>query len=189
MGLFSQKASLEGQLLVASPHLSDGHFHRTVVLLLHHDESGAFGVVLNRPTGQTVEGLMAQLGVESCGLPGPILMGGPIPGALIALHSHAACSEHPLPGGIHLSSQRGSLSTLASEQPEFIKFFIGHAGWASGQLERELHSGLWHVIPFDAESVERTAPDELWDVAMQEVGCQVLDLLNIRHWPDDPTWN
>ncbi len=189
MGLFSQKASLEGQLLVAAPHLSDGHFQRTVVLLLHHDETGAFGVVLNRPSDETVESLMAQLGVGSCGVPGPILLGGPLPGALIAIHSRASCAEHSLPGGIHLSSQRGSLFELVSERSDFVKIFVGHAGWSEGQLEGELKAGMWHVLPFDARAVGDAAPDELWELAMSEVGCQVLDMLDIRHWPDDPTWN
>ena len=38
--------SLEGQLLVASPQIGDQRFHRAVVLLLHHDDQGAMGVVL-----------------------------------------------------------------------------------------------------------------------------------------------
>jgi len=189
MGIFSQKASLEGHLLVASPHLLDDNFQRTVVLLLQHDEGGAYGVVLNRPSGETVQGLMSQLGVVDCGDRGPILLGGPIPGALIALHSRPSCSEHSLPGGIHLTSQKGFLFELASDCPDFLRFFVGHAGWDVGQLELEMQEGMWHVLPFDSEAIQQIDPGELWDTAMREVGCQVLELLNIRHWPQDPSWN
>ena len=38
-----------GQLLIASPYLGDGNFNKSVVLIIHHDDDGAFGVVLNRP--------------------------------------------------------------------------------------------------------------------------------------------
>ena len=46
--------SLQGHLLVASPQLPDANFYRTVVLIIHHDKEGAFGIVLNRPLGSTV---------------------------------------------------------------------------------------------------------------------------------------
>ena len=42
--------SFQAQLLVATPQLPDGNFFRSVVFLIHHDDEGAFGVVLNRPT-------------------------------------------------------------------------------------------------------------------------------------------
>lgn len=50
--------TLSGRLLVASPHLVDPNFHRTVVLLLDHDDEGAFGVVLNRPLPVEVDAVL-----------------------------------------------------------------------------------------------------------------------------------
>ena len=44
--------SLAGQLLIAAPNLLDPNFFRTVVLLLEHQDEGAVGVVLNRPSEQ-----------------------------------------------------------------------------------------------------------------------------------------
>src|SRR4029079_14629503 len=46
--------SLRGQLLLASPALVDPNFRRTVVLVVAHDEDGAVGLVLNRPTDTEV---------------------------------------------------------------------------------------------------------------------------------------
>ena len=40
--------ALTGQLLIAGPSLWDPNFRRAVVLVGHHDEEGALGVVLNR---------------------------------------------------------------------------------------------------------------------------------------------
>ena len=42
--------SLQGYFLLASPHLSDGNFFRSVVFMLRHDDEGALGLVLTRPT-------------------------------------------------------------------------------------------------------------------------------------------
>ena len=47
--------SLKGRLLVANPAMPDPNFHRTVVLLLAHQEDGALGVVLNRPSELDVD--------------------------------------------------------------------------------------------------------------------------------------
>src|SRR3954462_15714457 len=42
--------SLRGKLLVAAPTLVDPNFRRSVVLICEHNEDGALGLVLNRPT-------------------------------------------------------------------------------------------------------------------------------------------
>src|SRR5437763_15200212 len=69
--------SLAGSFLVARHVLRDPNFARTVVLLLAHNEDGAFGLVVNRPA--TAEGL-----------PFPLFVGGPCPSpGLLMLHGHA----------------------------------------------------------------------------------------------------
>jgi putative transcriptional regulator len=45
---------LKGQLLLDSGELRGSFFQRTVVLICQHDAEGAFGLVLNRPTGNNV---------------------------------------------------------------------------------------------------------------------------------------
>jgi putative transcriptional regulator len=189
VNFFSQKATLEGHVLVASPHLDDQQFFQTVVLLLQHDEDGAYGVVLNRPMRETVQGLMTKLGVENCRDSRQVLLGGPISGAVMALHSAPDCSEHCLPGGFHISAQKMNLVQLASNELGFLQFFVGHAGWEPGQLEEELRVGMWHVLDFDPRALEEVAPEDLWSLALREVGRQALEVLNIRHRPDDPSWN
>ena len=42
--------SLQGKLLVSSPSLVDPNFRKTVVLVAHHDDDGAMGLVLSRPS-------------------------------------------------------------------------------------------------------------------------------------------
>src|SRR5213594_1504497 len=78
---------LKGQLLLDSGQLRGSFFQRTVVLICQHDLEGAFGLVLNRASGNNVgelivadmpEGLKKQ----------PLYLGGPVqPSALSYLHT------------------------------------------------------------------------------------------------------
>ena len=42
---------MAARLLVATPDLQDPNFRETVVYMIHHDEGGAMGLVLNRALG------------------------------------------------------------------------------------------------------------------------------------------
>src|SRR4029079_1100478 len=88
----SSPPSLRGRLLVATPMLLDPNFVRTVVLMLEHNEDGAVGVVLNRPSPLTAaEALTA--GESVCAEPAVVFVGGPVqPGGAIGL---AEVSTHP----------------------------------------------------------------------------------------------
>ena len=71
--------SLQGQFLIASPHLTDENFYRSVILMISHDQEGAVGFVLNRPMVSSMEEIWAELevDVESGKI---IYLGGPVPG-------------------------------------------------------------------------------------------------------------
>ena len=44
--------SLVGQLLIAAPTMGDPRFSHAVILMVRHDQDGAFGIVINRPVGE-----------------------------------------------------------------------------------------------------------------------------------------
>src|SRR6187455_2477472 len=70
-------ASTRGRLLIATPELEDANFFRTVVLVLEHNDDGALGVVLNRPTpGDLTEPLPAWSGIAAD--PAVVFVGGPV---------------------------------------------------------------------------------------------------------------
>jgi putative transcriptional regulator len=83
--------SLRGHLLISGASLVDPNFRRTVVLIGHHDEDGAVGVVLNRETEVAVEVAVPTL--ASLVPPGDrLFVGGPVqPQAAVVL----ADLEHP----------------------------------------------------------------------------------------------
>src|SRR3954452_129054 len=68
---------LRGSLLIAAPQLLDPNFRRTVVLVADHDEEGAMGVILNRPSGMTVADAAPEL-EPFIGAEAPIFAGGPV---------------------------------------------------------------------------------------------------------------
>src|SRR5688572_1282976 len=84
-------ASLQGQFLVASPHLSDPNFYKSVVLMVKHDEEGAFGLILNRPTTNTVREIWRAVTEQDLECEQPIYMGGPVSGPLVCLHRMKSC--------------------------------------------------------------------------------------------------
>lgn len=86
--------NLTGRLLIASPHLTDGNFLRTVVFMIRHDAEGAFGITINRPTERRFSELIDCPPAE--GKPRDddfIFRGGPVEGPLLALHDLAGIGE------------------------------------------------------------------------------------------------
>jgi len=139
--------SLAGQLLVASPRLPDENFSRSVVLIIHHDEHGALGVVLNRPADSTVREVWESLSDDPCDSDEPVHIGGPVSGPLMALHTNEECAESEVLPGVFFATHRDRLNRIVQE-PEFLfRIYNGYSGWASGQLESELKFGGWMLLP------------------------------------------
>jgi putative transcriptional regulator len=181
--------SLQGQLLVASPHLVDPSFYRSVVLLVQHDEDGAFGLILNRPTENKVEEVWELLSDEPCGCDQSVNHGGPVEGPLTSIHTVPSCSEDEIIPGLYFASRRESLADLLSRAAEQYRLFVGYAGWASGQLEAELEAGGWLTTPASANDVFAD-PDELWKLVVRRIGLEILaPSIRDKHIPVDPSVN
>jgi hypothetical protein len=104
--------SLKGKLLIASPSLPDPNFSRTVVLMIQHDKDGAFGIVLNRPSGKMVEEIWDHVSDQPCNKNRPINVGGPVAGPLIAVHTEPALGDLELGSGIYFSTDKTKLEQL-----------------------------------------------------------------------------
>ena len=57
-------SSFTNQLLIAMPGMLDPNFSTTVTLICEHNDEGALGIVINRPTTLKMGGLFEQLSVE-----------------------------------------------------------------------------------------------------------------------------
>jgi putative transcriptional regulator len=181
--------SLKGHFLVASAHLLDPNFVRTVVLLMHHNDDGAFGVVLNRPTESTIRELWEKVGQSPCESDQHVHLGGPVSGPLVAVHTDASLGEMEIIPGIYFAAQRDHLEGLLQQHEQAFRFFVGHSGWGGGQLEGELQQGAWLTTPATPDFVFYS-DDDLWRQITQHIGQTVLvDILRLKGMPKDPSLN
>ncbi|REK23311.1 MAG: DUF179 domain-containing protein [Actinobacteria bacterium] len=172
--------SNRGRLLVASPLLVEPTFYRTVILLLEDNDEGAFGIILNRASNETVAEHLpewADLAVE----PGLIHVGGPVePAVGLALAPSHPGVEPVVPGLSLVDLEQEPVSGIGS-----IRVYSGYSGWAPGQLDEELEEGAWYVVP--------AAPDDPFDdpngqwarILKRQPG----KLAMVASFPDDPALN
>jgi putative transcriptional regulator len=178
--------SLQGQLLIASPGLLDPNFKRTVILITEHNEEGAAGLVLNRPTDAEVSELVPVL--EPLVDDGEhVWLGGPVqPNGVLVLGEFADPDDAAVP-------LFGSLGFPSLDDPDEVvplttrrRIFAGYAGWGSGQLEDELAREDWILEEASNDDAFTEAPDELWaDVLRRKGGIYEL----VARMPEDPSVN
>lgn len=132
------------------PQLRDQEFHHSIIYLLEHDESGAWGVVINKPIDLALKDVFEQLDIEpSHSVMGSekVLRGGPVDEQHgIVLHPPGPKFEstREFSFGVSLSSSRDVLEALAvGEEPADHLVLLGHSGWGAGQLENEIANNAW----------------------------------------------
>ncbi len=181
--------SIKGKALVASPHLLDGNFMRSVVYILRHDEEGAFGLILNRPTPVTVGQLFEELLDHSLNNSSPIYYGGPVDGPLMVLHDQAIAADFDSDLSVHITTEQDRIIELCEQPQGNYRVFDGYSRWSSGQLDDELKSGGWLVWEIDSESIFAD-PDQIWHTAIRRIGQDIL-AANIApgRIPNDPAHN
>jgi putative transcriptional regulator len=176
-----------GRLLVALPALDDPNFERSVVLILEHDEDGALGLVLNRPTTTPIDEVLEGWSALAAA-PANLFGGGPVePRAVVglAVARPDAGSGITIVGRIRTIDPTGDPSLLTGEV-EGARIFAGYAGWGPGQLEDELAQGAWLVVDAEPNDVVSASPDALWhDVMGRQPGAASL----MATYPDDPRLN
>jgi putative transcriptional regulator len=164
--------SLKGQLLLDNGRLEGSFFHRTVLLICQHDDEGAFGLVLNRPTGKQIgEAITANL-PETLKTQG-LFLGGPVqPQALSYLHADDFLPDANVLPNLNLDHSLDNLVDLGDSfsTTQKLKVFAGYAGWSPGQLDDEMKRDTWLTHPASAELVFHERPDELWPMILKQKG-------------------
>ncbi|GJF30104.1 YqgE/AlgH family protein [Kitasatospora sp. NBC_01539] len=182
-----------GRLLVATPVLTDPNFARAVVLLLDHDEQGALGVVLNRPTPVEVAAVLdGWAGLT--GQPSVVFQGGPV--ALDSALAIAVVPGEPGHGDDPVGWRRvhGAIGLVDLEAPPEVlvgelgalRVFAGYSGWSPGQLESEIAEGAWYLVDCEPGDVSSPEPERLWRSVLRR---QRGPLAMLATYPDDPTLN
>ena len=154
-----------GMFLLAAPRLRDPRFAQTVVLLLDYDETGALGLVINRPTELSLRDALATPLPNSADH--AVFAGGPVEHRhLIALLRSpvAVDGAERLFGDVHASGRMDTLRRMLERDGHAadVHAYLGYAGWSPGQLDAEVARGDWIVTPADAGSIFDTPPRDVW---------------------------
>lgn len=152
-----------GKLLVATDDVDGSSFERTVILLLHYDEAGAQGLVINRRS----EAKLTEVFPDSellANYTGALFWGGPV--RMTTLRALLR-SDEPPPDAVEVIPSVFQLPLdLAPDDyatdAATLRFYIGYAGWAPGQLDRELRFGSWHVVAASADVIFAADPGSMW---------------------------
>ena len=178
--------TLQGHLLIAGPALWDPNFRRSVLLIGHHDDEGAVGVILNRASETTVAEAVPLLG-SLVPAEDPVFLGGPVqPDAAVVVADFVDPSVAELLAFGTIGFLPSETYSGADGAVRRARVFAGYAGWGPGQLEAELDEASWIVEPARSGDVFSTDPSRLWEEVLKRKGSS-FDLLRLM--PIDPTQN
>lgn len=169
--------SLKHHFLIAMPHMADTHFAQTVTYLIDHNENGAMGLVINKPSGLNLADVLEQLRPEQeppalCRSL-PIFTGGPVQTDRgFVLHPSGVHFQATLElGELGLSTSQDVLFAIADGSgPDHYLITLGYAGWDAGQLEAELIDNAWLTCPADADILFDLPYDQRLDAAAARLG-------------------
>ena len=169
--------SLQGQLLVASPHMDDTRFAKSVIMMCQHDTQSAMGLVINKQASNLklvdiYEKL--EIGTPRFAVSDPGHIGGPVESNRgFVLHSQ----DHMLPESMSITHEIGLTSSVDilrditnGTGPCHSIVSLGCAGWSAGQLDREMSENVWLNLPASADLVFTYDRETLWQKAFDLIG-------------------
>ncbi len=162
-GANADQVPATGKLLVATDEVRGPYFAQTVVLLLHHDETGTFGLVVNRPiAASAIESLLLHEDLAAFG--DSFYWGGPVSQSTVRVLLRTDTPPEDavqIFDAVHLvNMDEASLATASNAAK--LRFFVGHAGWSSGQLEHELAIDSWYILSATEELVFAEDTGDIW---------------------------
>ncbi len=177
-----------GRVLLSEPFLEDNFFKRSVIYICSHNKDGSFGFILNNVLTVCLHELVD--GIDSCDF--SICFGGPVNSSnLYFIHSLG----HTIPNSIEIFEgiyTGGDFEIIkeginnGSITNQDIRFFLGYAGWAVGQLDTELKENSWIVAEIDKTEIIKTDRKSLWKEILDKMGGKYKFISN---FPEDPNLN
>ena len=163
-GAYAETPLAKGKMLVATEMIQGDVFSKTVIILLHYDSTGAMGLVVNRPTEVAIEEVLPE-GDALVKRADILYWGGPV--QMNSLRVMIRTQDPPgeaenVVGSVYLVSLNDD-SPDELDKASHLRIFLGYAGWAPGQLDRELATGSWIVVDASEERVFPAEPAKLWD--------------------------
>lgn len=179
----AQDAYLSNQFLVAMPGLVDPNFNHSVTLLCEHNEQGALGLVINRPTELRLTDMLDHMKLARPALsPDDHLVhwGGPVQTERgFVIHSQPGTWESTLKiaDELYITTSKDVLSAIGQgEGPKDFLVTLGYAGWGAGQLETEIKENSWLNTPVDRAILFQVPIATRWEAATRLLGVDVTQL-------------
>lgn len=171
------ESNLSHHFLIAMPGLDDRNFAQSVTYICEHNEEGALGLIVNRPSDLQLSDVLRQMDIETSAdqsLQRPVYFGGPIsPERGFVLHGGDRVwdATMTIADGVYVTSSKDILSAIGrGEGPADFMLVLGYAGWGAGQLEQELRENVWLTVAANTELLFRVPPGERLTAAAALLG-------------------
>ena len=165
-----------GKLLVMERDAPDPNFAQSVILLIHYDQDGVVGLMLNHAASVPLSRLNEFEGAGNRS--DPIYVGGPV--ELDSITALVRASSPP-PGGMHIAAdiyavqtRRGLEAALkTSKGPEDLRVYLGYCGWSFAQLQNEVKLGSWYIFDRGENFAFDSTPSTLWKRLIDRIGLKI----------------
>ena len=182
-----QNVNLTHHFLIAMPSMVDSVFSKTVTYICEHNEHGALGLVINRPTDLTLTSLLKQLSIsgasgESLPNDSSVVFGGPVQvdcGFVLHRPMGKWQSTLKINEEVELTTSLDILCAIANaEGPDKILVALGYSGWEPGQIEHEIAQNSWLTVPASTNILFDLLFEERMPAALQLLGVDLVNLSN-----------
>lgn len=182
------KKPSKGRLLIAEPSiLSDSSFNRSVILLSEHNEEGAIGFIINKPSKYVLKDLIPEIESDLI-----IYTGGPVSNEnLYFVHRvpDLIPESIEITNGIFWGGDFEKVQELLQNnvlEKNDIRFFLGYSGWSKDQLQDELDTTSWIVIENKFQNIFNLEHQSLWKDQLMKFGGEYQLWANS---PENPSLN
>jgi len=179
--------SYKGKILISTPDISGDIFSRSVVLIIEHDDNGAFGLILNKKNAK-----MSRRFRDFFDFKIEVYDGGPVENEKVFfIIKGKKISEvfTEINSDFYVTEDIETVinAVLSKEiSIDDVKIFSGYSGWGALQLDSEINRKVWTVV--DVYNLDYTLPNDqtLWKSIMQNLGGEYLLWANA---PEDISLN
>jgi len=188
MNTTAQKSGMDltNQFLLAMPGIIEGELSGAVIYICEHNERGALGLVINRPTDLTVGTLFERIDLQ-LDIVGdkstPVYFGGPVQterGFVLHAPHGDYSSSIKLNGEMALTTSRDVLQAAAEGHgPAQMLVTLGYAGWGAGQLEEELAHNAWLTVNAEQHIIFDVPSEQRYSAAMGLLGIDPIMLAGV----------
>jgi putative transcriptional regulator len=163
--------------LIAMPAMADPNFSGTVTYICEHNDNGAIGLIVNRPSETNLSRLMSDIEIPLHRLEvgeHKVMRGGPVQtdrGFVLHAPLGKWGSSLVVADEVAMTTSKDILIALgAGDGPEDVIVTMGYAGWSPGQLEEEIAANAWLTVPADTAVLFRTPIEERFHAAIALLG-------------------